>query len=219
MRRLEVPTEYNGQPVLDSRIRSRRTEILVDCPGGHGPAWRSLASIRAAGAKGCRKCSSDKKRVAHQRLNVGDILRKYQVIEVRPDGLKPKNGAMPYKVKNITCGHERVIYDYAKYPFTGDRALCGCPNRRTCKDGYVKWEWRAPTGKWLAIAEHRIVMEQKLGRELLPGENVHHINGVRDDNRPENLELWSTSQPYGQRVEDKIKWCREFLAQYEEICA
>ena len=61
------------------------------------------------------------------------------------------------------------------------------------------------------IFEHRLVMEQHLGRALLPHENVHHKNGIRDDNRIENLELWSTSQPYGQRVEDKIAWAQEFL--------
>ena len=62
--------------------------------------------------------------------------------------------------------------------------------------------------------EHRVVMEQILGRPLLRSENVHHINGNRSDNTPDNLQLWTSFQPPRQAVPDLIEYCSEFLRRY-----
>jgi hypothetical protein len=64
------------------------------------------------------------------------------------------------------------------------------------------------------MLEHRKVMQDFLDRPLTADENVHHRNGDRKDNRLENLELWTRSQPPGQRVADKLAWARDLIALY-----
>lgn len=87
--------------------------------------------------------------------------------------------------------------------------VCRATKPGFTRDGYVMIK---VGGK--SVTEHRHVMEQHLGRSLQVHENIHHRNGDRADNRIENLELWSTSQPPGQRVREKLDHAAQLFELY-----
>jgi hypothetical protein len=75
------------------------------------------------------------------------------------------------------------------------------PNAK--KDGYV--------------SEHVYVMSQIIGRPIEKGETIHHKNGIKTDNSPENLELRISNHGQGQRIEDLVPYWKKMLALYEPI--
>ena len=133
--------------------------------------------------------------------------------------IKPPKGWIPPTGKcecgcgartSIATATSRRRHQYRGYRL---RFIQGHARRTTCPrntpTGYLHLR---VGGKY--ILQHRLIMSQMLGRPLRQGEEVHHKNGDRRDNRRRNLELWMVSQPPGQRARDLVTWARQLLVRY-----
>lgn len=120
------------------------------------------------------------------------------------------------QAKGMCSGHYRRNTLYGDVNGSAPLLTKNARRRTISKTGYIYISWKdhPAASKNGNLLEHRMVMYEKLGRKLLAGENVHHMNGNRLDNRPENLELWVTMQPAGQRPQDLVAFAHEILARY-----
>ena len=163
---------------------------------------------------------------------IGQTFGRWVVVAEAESTFRNRPPRKPLKIRNYlcrcTCGTERVVA--MSRLKNGRSTSCGCLRAElVSRKGEESPNWKGGVSRWLRpdgyvsllfsdtkrrVVEHRYVMEQHLGRRLLSSERVHHRNGERADNRIENLELWVTSHPAGQHVNDVRAWAQEILRLY-----
>ncbi len=208
---------------------SQRMKWLCECDCGN-TIKRSPDNLHRAtnqSSCGCIKADNNRKRGLERCLDLTGktfgLLTAIKVVSRKPSGSR-------LWFCQCKCGNTK---DVGTTSLTkGATRSCGClitPKGEKsplwkggfskCCKGYIYQRIIDETddryGKRVPV--HRLVMEKRIGRRLSQNENVHHINGNRGDNRPENLELWVKSQPSGQRASDLVSFARKILKTYENL--
>jgi hypothetical protein len=144
------------------------------------------------------------------------LKKAYQVDMLTISGIAREVGCTPGVVRDAlvalgikTRGSKDVYkYKYKDVPRLGDKAGNWRGGRRKLKTGYVyvyclNHPYATKAGY---VMEHRLVMEEHLGRYLEPHEIAHHINGIKDDNRIENLQLTDKNRHPAEHFENSHKY-------------
>jgi hypothetical protein len=222
-----VGKKFNRLLVIDTIKEKGRTLFICKCDCGNTTHVRAYYDLKHDKTK---SCGCLRKSIGHS--NLIDLTRKRfgRLTVIRRDADKNKK---PQWNAKCDCGNFTIVS--GSHLQSGHTSSCGCLLTDVLKErkGPLSPAWTGgrhldahgyvqvclidhPSSSSGYVPEHRLIMESVIGRYLLPNENVHHINGVRHDNRPENLELWTTKQPKGQRALQQVEWALEILSMYPE---
>lgn len=140
------------------------------------------------------------------RVSSGQKFNRWEVL-----GEVSKRGTSRYFLCKCDCGTIRQVALCTLS--TGKTVSCGCYGKERLKEvehlikrkrgtehqNYKGGHQRKDGYRLVSIDgklqyEHRVLLESSLGRKLEPSETVHHVNGIKNDNRPSNLEVLSRSE-------------------------
>jgi hypothetical protein len=208
-------------------------EILTDMYVVRGMSSTQIAKV--FGVDGPMVCNRLKTCKIKTRPQFNDLtglkFGRWTVVDKAPNKTR-KNGHSHVAWRCVCeCGKAKIVSAFSLK--SGYSKSCGCfkldqqhahrgphskcyRNGRTNKEGYVLLtDWEHPNAnKRGRVLEHISVMSKHIGRPLMSGEEVHHKNGIRSDNRIENLELRSGHHGSGVRVSDMIEFCVDYLKRY-----
>lgn len=168
--------------------------------------------------------------VKHHIVQSGRALRPLKKIDWPVEQMREwyeKDGMTLQEIADRLGQKQKVVNKVAKRHGFAMRKTGSCRERHASwrggrvvdKSGYILIHCREhpAASKSGYVREHRLVMEQHLGRYLLPGEVVHHKNDIRDDNRIENLELFGSNRAHlAETLKGKCpKWTPEGLARIQ----
>jgi hypothetical protein len=197
--RLRRYYDFSGQKVVRDKSQGSVLKIDRTCSMCGTVKSLSVSSIRLSIERGvltgkCNKCHSRKPE--------------------RPTKCSVNGCERPYAYKGFCHMHYSRFKRHGNVG--GSEPTCRADGTGSIVGGYKRLTMpdNLMAVKGGTVLEHLVVMSEVIGRPIKKGETVHHKNGIRDDNRPENLELWSGSHPPGQRVLDMLEFCEKYIAEY-----